>query len=508
MLERQGRDLRIRECDSPIGSWGDALGSGCFPLARSTNSIGFSAMKQLLSITVRSRTPFAIGFLLLGLLPSSLRGQGSIESWGFDGEGEVTNTPAGTGFTQAAGGGNHSLALRADGSIVSWGMDMWGQVSNTPSGTGFTQVSGGRGHSLALHANGSIVAWGLDDAGQVSNTPGGTGFTQVVAGLFHSMALRADGSIAAWGYDHYGQVSNTPGGPGFTLVAEGLGNHSLALRADGSIESWGEDHVGQVSNTPGETGFTQVAGGGSHSLALRADGSIAAWGYDHYGQVSNTPGGMGFTQVSGSSWSSLARRADGSIVAWGSDGHGQVSGTPGGTGFTQVAAGWWHSLALRVGNAGGAYCFGDGTGAVCPCGANGSPGEGCANTSGVGGAVLTASGNAYIGGDTFQLLVSGIPGAKAGLCVKGSALLSGGNGNVVGDGLLCTSPQKRSQVIVSDARGNVTMSDWRVQPFGTFPGVANVGAPTYYQWWYRDPANTCSGSGFNFTNAWGVTWQP
>jgi len=77
----------------------------------------------------------------------------------------------------------------------------------------------------------------------------------------------------------------------------------------------------------------------------------------------------------------------------------------------------------------------------------------------------------------------------------------------VGDGLLCTAPEMRSQVIVSGIDGPLTMNGWRGLPFGTFPNAANVGAPSYYQWWYRDPQNTCSGQGFNFSNAWAVTWQ-
>jgi len=200
--------------------------------------------------------------------------------------------------------------------------------------------------------------------------------------------------------------------------------------------------------------------------------------------------------------------ADGSIHAWGADNWTQVSSTPSSAGFTGLTAGHGHSLALGAVDGGGAYCFGDGTGATCPCLLASNPGEGCPNTSGVGGATLLALGTPSFTNDTFQLQVSGIPGAKAGLCVKGSSLLGGGNGNGVGDGLLCTSPQKRSQVIVSDGGGNLTMSNWRGQPFGAFPGVANVGAPTYYQWWYRDPLNLCSGSGFNFTNGWAATWQP
>lgn len=156
-----------------------------------------------------------------------------------------------------------------------------------------------------------------------------------------------------------------------------------------------------------------------------------------------------------------------------------------------------------------AFCFGDGSGAACPCGANGNPGEGCANTGGTGGATLSASGHPGFTVDTFEMFIDGIPGAKAGLAIKGSATLGGGNGNLVGDGLLCTSPQIRSQVMMSNNTGRVTMTNWRGQSFVSYPGAANApGTPTYYQWWYRDPAGTCSGQGFNFTNAWVVTWAP
>ena len=32
------------------------------------------------------------------------------------------------------------------------------------------------------------------------------------------------------------------------------------------------------------------------------------------------------------------------------------------------------------------------------------------------------------------------------------------------------------------------------------------GATLFYQWWYRDPSDSCGG-GFNFSNAVAVTWQ-
>lgn len=141
----------------------------------------------------------------------------------------------------------------------------------------------------------------------------------------------------------------------------------------------------------------------------------------------------------------------------------------------------------------------------CPCPPSGANGAGC-RSSATSGAVLRGIGLADSNNDSFGLCVTGIPGVKAGLCIKGSALLGSGNGNLVGDGLLCTAPQLRSQVILSSLSGNLTMSNWRGQTFSTYPGAANTTGSTYYQWWYRDTANTCSGQGFNFSNALQVDW--
>ena len=155
--------------------------------------------------------------------------------------------------------------------------------------------------------------------------------------------------------------------------------------------------------------------------------------------------------------------------------------------------------------AGNAVCFGDGSGTACPCDA-GASGAGCKNTSGVG-ATLTATGNPSLSADTFALAVSGVPGGKPGVLLVGLSLLNGGVGSVMGDGILCASPSMRSQVIFANSAGNVDITNWRGLPFGSYPGVANPGVNTYYQWWYRDPSSTCTGTGFNYSNAWQVTWQ-
>ena len=148
---------------------------------------------------------------------------------------------------------------------------------------------------------------------------------------------------------------------------------------------------------------------------------------------------------------------------------------------------------------GSPYCTGDGS-ATCPCFAVFDLDVGCENSSGSGSG-LTGSGNAQVSNDTFRLDIHGVPGAKPGLLVKGSNQVF----NAVGDGFLCTGPQQRSHVQITNASGETSFTNFNAQPFGA---VANTGGvPTYFQFWYRDPENSCGG-GFNFSNAWDVTFLP
>ncbi len=350
-------------------------------------------------------------------------------------------------------------------------------MTNAPSGSGFVQISAGYAHGVALHGNGQITSWGFDDWNQVGGTPAGSDFSQVSAGQFHNLALRTDGSIAAWGHDGgsgVGAVSGTPSGTGFIYVAAGSAT-SFALRPDGSIAAWGSNAFGLSSNAPTGAGFTQIVAGSQHALALRADGTVAAWGngWDaHYGRPT-----------------------------------GLLSDAPKGAGYTELASGGMHAGAIRTSGMGNALCFGDGTASPCPCISFGDPGEGCANSTGNGGARLTGYGTASIANDTFGLGVARLPAFKPGLLLRGSNAANSSQGLPAGDGLLCvTGLSARSQIKFTADGGEVTFENFQSSNFGSWsygPGV-----PVYYQYWYRDGDNTCSGSGFNFSNAWTVTWLP
>jgi hypothetical protein len=157
--------------------------------------------------------------------------------------------------------------------------------------------------------------------------------------------------------------------------------------------------------------------------------------------------------------------------------------------------------SLSNADSGSPYCFGDGSGADCPCFAFGQTGEGCNNTGGTG-ATFTGSGAAAFSADTFQFQIDGVPGDKPGLILRADNQVA----NPIGDGILCAvGNSQRSHVQVTSA-GSTTYTDFSGSPFGA---VANAGGvATNFQFWYRDPTNTCSGSGFNFTNAWTVTYVP
>jgi hypothetical protein len=149
------------------------------------------------------------------------------------------------------------------------------------------------------------------------------------------------------------------------------------------------------------------------------------------------------------------------------------------------------------GNGGGAaglpYCFGDGTGVICPCFAFGAQGSGCVNSSGAG-ATLTGTGAASIGFDTFALTVTGAPPNKPGIFFQGTSQLN----NPINDGILCTNMTLSYGVNFTSPGGDATRSN--------LAATASAGTTLNYQYWYRDPSNSCGG-GSNYSNGWTVTWQ-
>lgn len=161
--------------------------------------------------------------------------------------------------------------------------------------------------------------------------------------------------------------------------------------------------------------------------------------------------------------------------------------------------------------AGTPYCFGDGTGAVCPCdpGQAGPLGGGCANSLG-GGGRLRAVGNAQVSLDSVTMTTSGIGDVAPGLLFQGTAFQAGGLGSLFGDGLLCVSGTV-TRLIFHAASGGVIRYG-RAEPgdpaLSASGSVPALGATIYYQVWYRDSTPFCTPDGYNLTNGVSVGWTP
>lgn len=156
------------------------------------------------------------------------------------------------------------------------------------------------------------------------------------------------------------------------------------------------------------------------------------------------------------------------------------------------------------------YCFGDGTGTSCPCGNNGSAGNGCGSSVNPSGARLTASGNDMLQHDTVTLSLSGTGVFAPGLYFQGTQWQNGGLGNQLGDGLACVGGTAIRLAVKSAIGGASTFPDPNVgDPLLSIRGqIPAIGGTRYYQVWYRNNAVFCAPETFNLSNAVSVVWVP
>jgi hypothetical protein len=159
----------------------------------------------------------------------------------------------------------------------------------------------------------------------------------------------------------------------------------------------------------------------------------------------------------------------------------------------------------------GAFCFGDGTIANCPCHNEGGAGRGCGNSHGTGGALLAASGNASLTADTLQLSVSGEAGSVLSIFLQGDAQVAPVS---FGDGLRCTGGHLKRLRTENAVNGNATYPDGAethvsVQSANLGDAIA-PGETRYYQTYYRDASTTfCAspvGNTWNVSNGRVVVW--
>jgi alpha-tubulin suppressor-like RCC1 family protein len=282
----------------------------------------------------------------------AIRSDGSVWSWGRNASGQLGNgasfrrfggpTLVGLlGVVAVAGnpifhdsGTGRSFAIRSgDGSVWSWGSNGEGELGDgTTSGraspaqvpglSGITSIASGPYQTFAVNGGGALWGWGLtgtpDQASQSSlpSVLASGGVAGAAAGGYgtavrqeHFVARLSDGTLQTWGADDRGELgqgavapvfSAAPGlvpGVGGVVSAGATANSAAALDNLGEVFTWGANPTGELGTgdllrlvrpapalVPG-LGAVELAVGQTHVMVVRSDGTVAGWGGSGDGAV-------------------------------------------------------------------------------------------------------------------------------------------------------------------------------------------------------------------------------
>jgi Tol biopolymer transport system component len=153
---------------------------------------------------------------------------------------------------------------------------------------------------------------------------------------------------------------------------------------------------------------------------------------------------------------------------------------------------------------------------ACPCSnPPGSPGRGCDNSSGTGGAILAASGGAYLATDSLVFTTHGERPTATSVLMQGSAPIPGGT--VYGQGVRCVGGSLKRLFTKAASGGSVTVPDFGAGDptvsarSAAIGDVIQPGQSRWYLVYYRDPivlGGCPAGSTFNATQSGEVAWFP
>jgi hypothetical protein len=194
-------------------------------------------------------------------------------------------------------------------------------------------------------------------------------------------------------------------------------------------------------------------------------------------------------------------------------------------GHPDVLVGTFMSLAFDGSNAGRAmvysgatcgpcfpvgtsFCFGHGGGTPCPCNNDSAPGsgQGCLNSSSLGG-ILGATGVPSVGSDTLVLAAANLPPNVPGVFIQGNAEQAGGFGVMNGDGLLCVGTSLVRMGVSFATSGGASSFPPAGHPSISVSGHVMPGDVRHYQLWYRNAAAFCTSATYNFTNGLTIVWS-
>jgi hypothetical protein len=152
---------------------------------------------------------------------------------------------------------------------------------------------------------------------------------------------------------------------------------------------------------------------------------------------------------------------------------------------------------------------------ACPCSnAPNGPGRGCDNSASTGGAVLSASGIAYLSIDSLSFTTSGERPTALSIVMQGDAQLA--SGAVYGQGVRCAGGATKRLFVKSAVSGSITAPDVgagdpTVSARSAAKGdVIQAGQSRWYVVYYRDPivlGGCPASSTFNSTQTGRVDWS-
>ena len=342
--------------------------------------------------------------------------------------------------------------------------------------------------SHAISGDGSVFAFGNFNSMRLFEKVGGVytnTFTRTVSGSNYCACIDIsdDGSTVAYGFTFYNNYQ--------TVRVEALDVPTHAVTMTESV----------TSSTPSLQNIVSAvacaADGQRFAVGLWGDGTGSVAEARFYSKTQNAP--LTTLNLNGSVFG-VAISADGQRMVAGSKAvHANTLGNGGqldligdATPFTSFCAG----------NAS--------TPTACPCSNFGFPGHGCENSSGTGGALLTAQG--AIAPDTVVLTSSGeLPHALS-IVLQGN--VDALNGLVFGDGVRCVSGTLKRLYTKNAVNGTLTAPD-AGDPSISAQSAAKgdpiaPGSTRSYQVYYRDPVlGFCAappGDSWNVSNAMRVSW--
>lgn len=250
-----------------------------------------------------------------------------------------------------AGGHGQSLAVRQDGTVVSWGFDGNQMLALPPGLSNVAAVSTGGWHDLALRKNGQIVAWGDKDIiGDLPSRMTNVLAVAIAASAYRDYAITRGGQVAEW----------------FVSGAQPSTSKVFLTNDDGSTDfGYKQENFTLIE---GLSNVVAIAAGSTHMLALKADGTVYGQGSgggteiigvgstNHFTSGMVTIGGKLLTdavaiavgQGSGLSSYSLALKRDGTVVEWGTSPYHQYDPPPGLSNVVAIAAGNQFCLAIAT----------------------------------------------------------------------------------------------------------------------------------------------------------------